>query len=194
VTRLLPSIACFVLLTGVASGVGAGGPRVAAFGAGEPRVAFGLGAPVFGVNAAALPVVAPSFRYTVPRANIPLRRPVVVGGLPYYVGPPLLPEPVVAEPEVMIPIPGRVAASPAPPPPPEPEVIRYADGRYELRGDGIAVPYRWVWIPQPPPPPRSGRDVKLYGWIDESGTTHVTDRLEKVPARYRAEAMRNASS
>lgn len=189
--RLLPSIACFVLLAGLAADAGAGGPRVVASRAGEPRVAFGLGAPVFGVNATAPPAVAPSFRYAVPRTNIPLRHPaVVVGGLPYYVGPPLLLEPVVAEPQVVVPIPERVAA----PPPPEPEVIRYADGRYELRGDGIAVPYRWVWIPQPPPPPGAARDVKLYGWTDESGTIHVTDRLDKVPARHRAEAMRNDSS
>jgi hypothetical protein len=203
--RLLPSIACFVFLAGLAADAsaggpsgaafGAGGPRVAAIGAGGPRVGFGLGKPVFGVNAAAPPAVAPSFRYTVPRTHIPGRGPVVVaGGLPYYVGPPLLVEPVVAEPQVVVPIPERVATPPAPPPPPEPEVIRYADGRYELRGDGIAVPYRWVWIPQPPPPPGAARDVKLYGWTDESGAIYVTDRLDKVPARFRAEAMRNASS
>jgi hypothetical protein len=40
-------------------------------------------------------------------------------------------------------------------------VIRYPEGRYELRGDGtVASPFYWVWIPEgatppnPPPPPR----------------------------------------
>ena len=37
-------------------------------------------------------------------------------------------------------------------------VVNYPTGRYELRGDGFAVPYRWVWVPTvvvavPPPPP-----------------------------------------
>ncbi len=37
-------------------------------------------------------------------------------------------------------------------------VIQYSNGRYELRGDGITVPYHWIWIPAlppvaPPPPP-----------------------------------------
>ena len=26
-------------------------------------------------------------------------------------------------------------------------VVQYAHGRYELRGDGVSVPYAWVWIP-----------------------------------------------
>jgi hypothetical protein len=34
-----------------------------------------------------------------------------------------------------------------------PSVVYYPHGRYELRGDGINVPYVWVWIPNPPPPP-----------------------------------------
>jgi hypothetical protein len=39
-------------------------------------------------------------------------------------------------------------------------VVTYPEGRYELRGDGVATPYYWVWIPRgatppsPPPPPR----------------------------------------
>ena len=48
-------------------------------------------------------------------------------------------------------------------------VVQYPQGRYELRGDGVSVPYYWVWIPiqyyayapappapgypEPPPPP-----------------------------------------
>jgi hypothetical protein len=36
--------------------------------------------------------------------------------------------------------------------------------------------------------------VTLYGWTDEQGALHITDRLEKVPERHRAQAKRNASS
>ena len=32
-------------------------------------------------------------------------------------------------------------------------VVQYADGRYELRGDGVTTAYQWVWIPNPSPPP-----------------------------------------
>jgi hypothetical protein len=31
-------------------------------------------------------------------------------------------------------------------------VVQYAHGRYELRGDGMSVPYLWVWIPSVPAP------------------------------------------
>ena len=37
--------------------------------------------------------------------------------------------------------------------PPSGTVVQYAHGRYELRGDGVAVPYTWVWVPNLPPPP-----------------------------------------
>jgi hypothetical protein len=37
--------------------------------------------------------------------------------------------------------------------PPSGTVVQYSHGRYELRGDGVAVPYAWVWIPNLPPPP-----------------------------------------
>lgn len=85
----------------------------------------------------------------------------------------------------------------APPAPPGPETVQYADGRYELRGDGLAVPHRWVWIPNAPPPPaRAGRPAedKLYGWVDERGVTHVTDKWEQVPPKYREQAKKNQSS
>jgi hypothetical protein len=41
---------------------------------------------------------------------------------------------------------------------PSNRVVTYADGRYELYGDGTRTPYYWVWIPSgsvttPPPPP-----------------------------------------
>jgi hypothetical protein len=28
-----------------------------------------------------------------------------------------------------------------------PRVAQYPHGRYELRGDGVSVPYAWVWVP-----------------------------------------------
>ena len=37
-------------------------------------------------------------------------------------------------------------------------VVNYPTGRYELRGDGVTVPYYWAWVPAqayiaaPPPP------------------------------------------
>jgi hypothetical protein len=34
-----------------------------------------------------------------------------------------------------------------------PRVVQYAHGRYELRGDGVTVPWSWVWIPTAPPAP-----------------------------------------
>ena len=38
-------------------------------------------------------------------------------------------------------------------------VVQYAHGRYELRGDGVSVPYSWVWIPSvPAPPPAPSQD------------------------------------
>src|SRR4029077_2489384 len=45
---------------------------------------------------------------------------------------------------------GTLALAPATPP--TPSVIQYPTGRWELRGDGLKIPYRWVWIPPPPAP------------------------------------------
>jgi hypothetical protein len=86
-----------------------------------------------------------------------------------------------------------------------PNVIEYPNGRYELRGDGIATPYRWVWIPNPPagPPPDAppapgapatpgpASKLELYRWTDEQGAVHWTDRYEAVPERYRAQVTRH---
>ncbi len=104
---------------------------------------------------------------------------------------------------------------PVPPSPPPPRVIQYPTGRYELRGDGITTPYIWVWIPNPPPPPAAPPEPppaapspeppaaapmgsvaldplrEIYRWIDEQDVTNWTDRLDKVPERYRAQARRN---
>lgn len=33
-----------------------------------------------------------------------------------------------------------------------PRVVQYPHGRYELRGDGVSVPYAWVWVPAPVAP------------------------------------------
>ncbi len=87
-----------------------------------------------------------------------------------------------------------VAAAPPPPAPPERDLVQYSDGRYELRGNGAATPYHWVWIPNPPPPPSSARDAHLYSWIDAQGVMHVTDRWDTVPEQYRVQAKRNQSS
>src|SRR4030095_2741469 len=104
---------------------------------------------------------------------------------------------------------GTVSVAPAPPPD---NVIQYSHGRYELRGDGVSTPYRWVWIPNPPPPPAapaplgdpsSGvpspgdssfggpvapRQGRLYRWTDTAGVVHWTDRIDMVPEKYRVGA------
>ena len=101
--------------------------------------------------------------------------------------------------------PASVAAAPAP----TPNVIQYATGRYELRGDGLTVPYTWVWIPNPPPgPPPSAAPMgpissgdspapshgQVYRWTDTQGVLHMTDRWERVPPQYRAPAEQNQPS
>ena len=87
-------------------------------------------------------------------------------------------------------------------------VVEYPGGRYELRGDGMTVAYRWVWIPNPPsgPPgsaPLAGppaaelapaRRGTIYRWTDTDGVMHVTDRWEMVPQRYRQQAKQNLAS
>lgn len=63
--------------------------------------------------------------------------------------------PVYAAPVVYQPYPVGYTA-PAPVvvvPVPTPTVIQYPQGRYELHGNGVTMPYYWVWIPNPPPPP-----------------------------------------
>jgi len=103
-----------------------------------------------------------------------------------------------------------VSVAPAPPE----NVIQYSHGRYELRGDGVSTPYRWVWIPNPPPPPPAApppptgeppsfvpspgdsspggpaapRQSQLYRWTDTVGVVHWTDRIDSVPEKYRAGA------
>jgi hypothetical protein len=86
-----------------------------------------------------------------------------------------------------------------------PNVIEYPHGRYELRGDGITIPYRWVWIPNPPAgppadappapgppaPPGPASKLELYRWTDAQGAVHWTDRYDAVPEQYRSQATRH---
>jgi hypothetical protein len=115
---------------------------------------------------------------------------------PVYAPAPVVyaPPPAYDPPAAYVPAATTAPSIPAPPPaPPAPSVVEYPTGRYELRGDGLAVPYAWVWIPNPPPgpPPGAGSPAgdrparQLYRWTDEEGTEHWTDRREAVPARYR---------
>ena len=106
-------------------------------------------------------------------------------------------------------------AAPAPPPS-MPSVVEYPTGRYELRGDGDAIPYAWVWVPKPPaappdilppapqevradPPARpierqpsaSGSDGNaLYRWTDDRGVTHWTNMPNAIPEAYRPQVRR----
>jgi hypothetical protein len=103
------------------------------------------------------------------------------------------------------------------PPPSVPSVVEYPTGRYELRGDGEASPYTWVWVPKPPPPPAappetpppappevradpparpietrgSGSDSNdLYRWTDDRGVTHWTNMPNAIPEPYRSQVRR----
>ena len=137
-------------------------------------------------------------------------------GAPFYygstVGDPILydpsayaPAPIYTAPPVYVPIMVPVASSALPAAPARPSVIEFAEGRYELRGDGVSTPYNWVWIPNPPaappasssPPiaPRPGdrspvRRSQLYRWVDEQGVMHLTDNADAVPEEFRKQAKR----
>jgi len=45
--------------------------------------------------------------------------------------------------------PAHVQQTYAAPAPAQPTVFQYPHGRYELRGDGIATAYQWVWVSNP---------------------------------------------
>jgi hypothetical protein len=99
-----------------------------------------------------------------------------------------------------------MTAAIAPAPPPAPSVVEYSTGRYELRGDGMSVPYTWVWVPNAPPPPpsappaiaqaqpsasaaddaRPAKQRQLYRWTDDQNVIYWTDNPESVPDQYRA--------
>ena len=163
------------------------------------------------------PFVRPFFPFAV--------APAVVYAAPYYYPPPTYydPPPTYYTPPTATYYspPPATYYSPAPPsgtlsiaPAPPDNVIQYSHGRYELRGDGVATPYRWVWIPNPPPPPPAAppppagdppsfvpspgdspsggpaapRQSQLYRWTDTVGVVHWTDRIDAVPEKYRAGA------
>lgn len=129
---------------------------------------------------------------------------------PSYYPPPAYYAPNYTPPAVYGPPAGAsISVAPAPP---TPGVVYYPNGRYEIRGDGITMPYTWVWIPNPPPPPSeppatapgspggppgeqptSGngppeRHRQLYRWTDEQGVTHWTNRPDAVPTKDRTQA------
>ena len=132
--------------------------------------------------------------------------PVVYAAPPTYDPPPPAygPPTEYYPPPVSYPAPvGNVIVfAPSPEPAPMPTVVEFSTGRYELRGDGMATAYFWVWIPNPPsaPPPAppsqapdpDDRPVsarrQLYRWTDEAGVAYWTDRLDAVPQQLRAEA------
>jgi hypothetical protein len=134
----------------------------------------------------------------------------VIAPAPLYAAPPVYAAPPLY-PAAPFYAPAPAYAAP-PAPPPIPRVVEYPGGRYELRGDGVASPYVWVWIPDPPAappppaapaPPAEAPEPSLgprapaprstaYRWTDDSGVTTWTDSLEKVPARFRAQAAQSA--
>lgn len=94
-----------------------------------------------------------------------------------------------------------------------PRVVEFSTGRYELRGDGVSTPYRWVWIPNPPAAPEAPPEPPappaaapapptitaeaprapshLYRWVDGDGVVHLTDNPEQVPVQFRKPVVRN---
>ena len=130
--------------------------------------------------------------------------PPVFYGSPSYYDPPVAYDP----PAVYAPSTNTVSVAPDPPPPPG--VIEYPTGRYELRGDGVATPYAWVWVPNPPPAPPEAAPLaaapappeapapagqspgrrELYRWTDEQGVVTLTDRWDSIPEKYRHQAKR----
>ena len=124
--------------------------------------------------------------------------PPVYSAPPVYAPPPMIYAPPVAyaaPPAAYAPPATAYAPPPAPaaPPPPMPRTVEFGSGRYELRGDGVTSPYVWVWIPNPPTAPPPGYSAPstapaLYRWTDERGVATWTDDLQKVPARFRAQA------
>ena len=126
---------------------------------------------------------------------------------PFYSSPPVVyaPPPVYIAPQFIYQAPPPAAYYPtAPSAPPGPRVVEFPTGRYELRGDGVATPYSWVWVPNPPsappgPPPapaapeappvapssRPANRMTIYRWTDDNGVTVLTDDINSVPEQYR---------
>ena len=122
---------------------------------------------------------------------------------PLYAPPAYEPQPVY------VPAPPTYAPPVSYAPAPTETVVEFPNGRYELRGDGVTTPYRWVWVPNPPaaapsgsapdPAPRATvapaptRPMEFFRWTDEAGVVHLTDRLDKVPEAYRAKVTKSQS-
>ena len=162
----------------------------------------------FGIVAAAPAVVYAAPYYYPPPVYYP----------PPYYDPPAYSAPVVYSPPVNYAPPPSQTISVAPAPPPSPNVVQFATGRYELRGDGVSTPYTWVWIPNPPtaPPPAAptappasepgpngangsggrapARVGQLYRWTDAQGVVYWTDRLDAVPEQYRSKMKSSPAS
>lgn len=127
-----------------------------------------------------------------------------------YSSPPVVypPPPVYIAPQFVYQAPPPAAYYPsAPSAPPGPRVVEFPTGHYELRGDGVATPYSWVWVPKPPsappgaPPVPAAPDAPPVGpssrpaapapsktihrFTDDNGVTVLTDDINKVPDRYR---------
>jgi hypothetical protein len=127
-----------------------------------------------------------------------------------YSSPPVVyaPPPVYIAPQFVYQTPPPAAYYPsAPSAPPGPRVVEFPTGHYELRGDGVATPYSWVWVPKPPsappdaPPVPAAPDAPPVGpssrpaapapskpihrFTDDNGVTVLTDDINKVPDRYR---------
>ena len=150
-----------VLLVVVTCVVALAPPAAHAGGHGAARVAIGLATfAIFApfiiageILSLALPpyrapavVVAPPPAYYAPAPAYSVPPPAYYAPAPAYSAPP----PAYSAP------PAYVRQTYAAPAPAQPRVIQYPGGRYELRGDGIATAYEWVWIPNPtnlPSPP-----------------------------------------
>ncbi len=122
-------------------------PAAYAGGHGAARVAIGLA--TFAIFAPFI-IAGEILSLALP----PYRAPAVVVAPPpaYYAPAPAYsaPPPAYSAPTAYV---RQTYAAPAPA---QSRVIQYPGGRYELRGDGIATAYEWVWIPNPtnlPSPP-----------------------------------------
>jgi hypothetical protein len=149
-----------------------------------------------------LPHRGRGFGVVVPAPIVVYTPPLFAASIAAYTAPPYAPPPVIYHPPPVGYRPAPRFAQPAPAP--LPRIVQHATGRYELRGDGIGAPYNWVWIPNPPPPPSAppagtpsgastSRDAlpvreQVYQWVDDQGVAHWTNRVDRVPRRYREEA------
>ncbi len=120
---------------------------------GAAAAALGLASFAVFTSLFVAPFFYPRYVYAAPApVYYPVYQPVVVAR-PFYVERPYYPS-TYAQSPASAPAPRYAAAAPR-----YSNVVHYPHGRYELRGDGIQVPYQWVWIPNPPPPPPAATPV-----------------------------------